>query len=110
MNDNEGRSGVLIRGVTRGVQQKDLLRLLKTQSQYKENHEASMNHKDCPDSRAVDESQIPSLPDKEILSRLRVQVLSGAYQLINYESYIGYEPGDNVVQIFAMGSPWNRGY
>lgn len=104
MNDNEERSGVLIRGVTRGVQQKDLLRLLKTQSQYKENHETPMSHKDYPDSRAVDESQIPSLPDKEILSQLQVQVLSGGYQLINYESYIGYEPGDNVVQIFAMGS------
>jgi len=32
-------------------------------------------------------------------------VLKGAYYLINYQGYAGYEPGDNVVNIFAMGAP-----
>jgi pyruvate dehydrogenase E1 component len=31
--------------------------------------------------------------------------LNGAYYLIDYRGYAGYEPGDNVVHIFAMGSP-----
>ena len=32
------------------------------------------------------------------------EVLKGAYHLIDYRGYAGYEPGDNVVNIFAMGS------
>ena len=93
-SNNKGRSGVFIRGVTRGVEQKDLLRLLKTQRRYKQDQTTLITK----------ESQLPCLPDAQILSHLKTQVLSGAYKLIDYTGYIGYEPGDNVVQIFAMGS------
>ena len=105
MNDNEGRSGVYIRGVTRGVEQKDLLKLLRTQRKYKSDPPNTlMSHKATPVDGAIDESQVPPLSDKDIMDGLKTQVLSGAYELINYEGYVDYEPGDNVVQIFAMGS------
>lgn len=104
MNDNVGRSGVLIRGVTRGAEQKDLLKLLKTQRKYKLDQNTLMSHRAFPHEGTVDEPQVASWSDEDIMSHLRTQVLSGAYDLINYEGYMGYEPGDNVVHIFAMGS------
>ena len=88
MNDNQNRNGVFIRGVTRGVEQKDLLKRLKAQRKY----------------NTMDESQMTPWPETNILSQWRKEVLSGAYDLIRYEGYVGYEPGDNVVHIFAMGS------
>lgn len=103
-NDNHGRSGVLIRGVTRGVEQKNLLKLLRTQKKYKMDSNTLMSHKHYPFDGATDEAQLTPCPDSDILSHLKTQVLAGAYELINYEGYVGYEPGDNVVQIFAMGS------
>src|SRR5690606_25688125 len=51
------------------------------------------------------ESEVQPLPDQDILSVLKEEVLSGAYPLIDYRGYAGYEPGDNVVHIFSMGSP-----
>ena len=104
INDNEGRSGVCIRGVTRGVDQKSLLKLLRTQKKYKSDQKTLMSHKSYPADGAVNESQIIPWSENDITSHLKTQVLSGAYELINYEGYVGYEPGDNVVQIFAMGS------
>ncbi|MEZ4872812.1 MAG: hypothetical protein R2827_11375 [Bdellovibrionales bacterium] len=41
---------------------------------------------------------------KKFFATIKQDVLSGGYYLINYEGYSGYEPGDNVVNIFAMGS------
>lgn len=35
---------------------------------------------------------------------VREEVLKGAYFLIDYRGYAGYEPGDNVINIFAMGA------
>jgi len=104
--DNDGRTGVHIRGVTRGVEQKDLLKYLRTQRRFK----AAMPDDQylCPSEYPVDgcliESEVVSQNDEEILQRLKSQVLQGAYPLIDYSGYAAYEPGDNVVNIFAMGS------
>lgn len=109
--DNEGRTGVNIRAVTRGAEQKDLMRLLKTQKRFKDPQydsyilapkgkavEAGI------DTSGVDESSIPTISEEEIYATLKHEVLAGAYFLINYEGYTGYEPGDNAVNIFSMGS------
>ncbi|MGE0762388.1 MAG: pyruvate dehydrogenase [Bdellovibrionales bacterium] len=104
--DNEGRSGVNIRGVTRGVEQKDFLNLLKTQRRFK-NALADgqlLSPKGLEVAGATDESQVETWADTDILKSVRDDVLSGAYYLIDYRGYAGYEPGDNVVNIFAMGS------
>lgn len=103
---NEGRMGVLIRGVTRGVEQKDLLRLLKTQRHFKVGLESSqvLHHKQFALPGAINEAEVTTADDSSILSQLREDVLAGAYYLIDYRGYANYEPGDNVVHIFAMGS------
>lgn len=105
-NDNEGRSGVVIRGVTRGIEQKDFLKNLQRQSRFKQGLASttrlSNNELSVPGS--IPEKQIPSVPDQEIFSAVRQEVLAGAYTLIDYRQYAGYEPGDNVVNIFAMGA------
>lgn len=104
---NEGRSGVLIRGVTRGADQKDLLKYLRQQRRYKTQSDVLLHPAGAPvpsATHAVDESSIEALSDSEIFTQLRNDVLSGAYYLIDYRGYAGYEPGDNVVHIFAMGS------
>jgi len=78
--NNEGRSGVHIRGTTRGVEQKDLMVRLKKQHRFQ------------------------TQSDEDILSALRTNVLAGGYYLIDYHGFTGFEPGDNVVNIFAMGT------
>jgi pyruvate dehydrogenase E1 component len=77
---NENRRGVLIRGVTRGIPQKLML-----------------------DSVRVHASSA-GLSDQELLTRLRGDCLAGAWYLIDHRGQAGYEPGDNVVNVFAMGS------
>ncbi|MEO0336768.1 MAG: pyruvate dehydrogenase, partial [Pseudomonadota bacterium] len=103
--DNEGRTGVHIRGVTRGAEQKDFLRLLKSQMKFKQNAEGHKLHpKGQPVEGATDESALPAISDEQIFESVRTDVLNGAYYLIDYRGYANYEPGDNVVNIFAMGS------
>lgn len=103
INDNRGRSGVIVRGVTRGIDQKLLLKYLKRQVRYKEN-KILMTLSNYPLDGATDESTVPVLPETEIMENLRQNVLKGAYYLIDYRGYAGYDPGDNVVHIFSMGS------
>ena len=55
--------------------------------------------------RSLDESTVAPMSDEEILSEVRSDCLEGAYYLVDYRGYEGYEPGDNVVQLFSMGSP-----
>jgi pyruvate dehydrogenase E1 component len=104
MDDNDGRRGVLIRAVTRGVQQKTMLAGLKTQARYKGHDAGLLAPKGAAWADATDESQVASVPDAEILKSVREDVLAGGYYLVDYRGYAGYEPGDNVVHIFAMGS------
>lgn len=105
MNDNAGRSGVLIRGVTRGVEQKDLLTNMRRQARFKAGLESGQKlaRTEFPMNGAVSEDQVAAKDDAEILEAMRADVLQGAYYLVDYRGYAGYEPGDNVVNIFAMG-------
>jgi pyruvate dehydrogenase E1 component len=105
LNDNEGRNGVLIRGVTRGIEQKDFLHYLRKQFRFKENPQAQLCRSEFAIDGGQDEAQVAAMSDESIFARIRQEVLKGAYYLINYQGYAGYEPGDNVVHIFSMGSP-----
>lgn len=101
--DNDGRNGVLIRGVTRGAEQKDFQTYLKKQVRFKTT-KTLMCRSEYPMDNATAEDQIESLSENEILEAVRTEVLKGAYYLVNYQGYAGYNPGENVVNIFAMGS------
>ena len=79
--ENQGRTGVLIRAVTRGVDQKEFLKALKTQKRFEDTAE------------------------EKIWRQVRQEVLSGAYKLFDYQGYDDYKEEENVVHIFAMGSP-----
>lgn len=102
--DNVERNGVVFRGVTRGVEQKDFLKYLKMQKRFKTKTSDVLAHKDFKVQGAVAESEVSAIEDAEIMETIRKEVLQGAYKLINYEGYAEYIPGDNVVNIFAMGS------
>ncbi len=78
--EHEGRETALIRGVTKGVVQKELLGRLKQQTKFEGAEEAA------------------------ILETLRQDVLNGGYCLIDHRGKEDYTPGDNVVHIFAMGA------
>jgi pyruvate dehydrogenase E1 component len=103
---NTGRSGVLIRAVTRALKQSELLARLRTQARFKADLPAGTLL--CPagaeQEGAVDESTLAPLADAQILDALREDVLAGAYYLVDRRGYAGYEPGDNVVHVFALGS------
>jgi pyruvate dehydrogenase E1 component len=104
LNQNEGRSGVIIRGVTRGLDQKLLLKNLKKQVRFKEDASTPLYPTGFELDGAVDESTVSAISDEQIFKSLHTDVLSGAYYLIDYRGYQNYEPGDNVVNIFCMGS------
>jgi pyruvate dehydrogenase E1 component len=102
--DNDGRSGVLIRGATRGIEQKMLLQYAKRQARFKSDRNAVLHATGFAMTGAVDEAQVETLSEDDITEQIRQDVLAGAYYLVDYRGYAGYEPGDNVVNIFAMGS------
>lgn len=102
--DNIERNGVVFRGVTRGVEQKDFLKYLKMQKRFKANSNQLLSHADFKVEGTTPESEVAALNENEIFEVIRQEVLKGAYCLINYEGYGEYIPGDNVVNIFAMGS------
>ncbi len=104
--DNVGRTGVYIRGVTRGANQKDLPFYLKRQKRFKQNisHQESLHLKEFPLSGSTEESGLATHSEAEIYETLRKDVLNGAYYLIDFRGYAGYIPGDNVVNIFSLGS------
>ena len=104
---NQGRSGVLVRCVTRAMGQKPLLELLRTQARYKAALPpgALLAPKGARWEGASDESSLAPKADAEILESVRRDCLAGAYTLIDWQGYQGYEPGDNVVHLFSMGSP-----
>ncbi|MES2856182.1 MAG: pyruvate dehydrogenase, partial [Bdellovibrionota bacterium] len=102
--DNEGRNGVLIRGVTRGVDQKLFAQYLKRQLRFKQDQSQALHPAGVAMEGAVDESQIETFSDDDIFEAVRQDVLAGAYYLVDYRGYAGYDPGDNVVNIFALGA------
>lgn len=104
MSNNAGRSGVLLRLVTRGAEQKDMMHYLKKQARFKSGLEGSLARAEFPVNSGLNEEEVATVDDAQILRQVREEVLQGAYYLIDYRGYAGYEPGDNVVNIFAMGS------
>lgn len=106
MNDNVGRNGVLIRGVTRGAEQKDMMTYLKKQVRFKNMAAGTqLCRAGFELEGAVNEETVESIAEESILQTIREEVLAGAYYLIDYRGYTGYEPGENVVHIFSLGSP-----
>jgi pyruvate dehydrogenase E1 component len=105
-DENEGRRGVLVRGVTRGIRQSLLLEHVRRQAASKQSVAGPLKPQGAgPEwGEATDESTLTPLSDAQLYERVRQDCLKGAYYLIDWRGYAGYEPGDNVVQIFAMGS------
>ncbi len=88
-DENDGRRGILIRAVTRGVEQKELVKRLRRHPRFRTNP-------------ADLESQ--PLGDELILEAARHDCLSGAYHLVDFRGQPDYEPGVNVVNLFVMGA------
>lgn len=108
LDQNDGRRGVLVRAVTRSVPQAALLENLRRAARFKAGLEPGALLKPAGAGEewgaALDEAAVPALADKEILAAVRKDVLAGAYFLVDWRGYAGYEPGENVVHVFAMGS------
>ncbi len=103
--ENQDRTSVLLRAVTRGADQKQFLHYLSQQTRFKKSlGNQKLHPKGFPVSSAVDESQMESLSEAEIMSVVREDVLQGAYHLIDFKNYADYWVGENVVNIFAMGA------
>ena len=83
-----------------------MLKLLKRQKRFKKDVSEStlLCRQEFPIAGGVGEHELESTDDTAILETLRNEVLNGGYRLIDYSGYAGYEPGDNVVHIFAMGA------
>ncbi len=104
MNDNAGRNGVLLRLVTRGAEQKDMLHYLKKQARFKENLPGELARAEFPVGNGANEEEVNAKDEAQIMATVREEVLKGAYYLIDYRGYAGYEPGDNVINIFSLGT------
>jgi len=102
--NNKERKGVLIRAVTRGLDQTQFMKNLKTQKRFKADQTPLL----CPEGQKLtstqEESQIDSIAEEKILSTIRNEVLAGAYHLLNYKGYADFIEDDNVVHVFSMGS------
>ncbi|GJM21238.1 MAG: pyruvate dehydrogenase E1 component [Planctomycetota bacterium] len=88
-DENDGRKGILIRAVTRGIEQGELVRRLRRHPRFRSN--------------PTDLESEP-LADETILEAARHDCLSGAYYMVDFRGQPDYEPGVNVVNVFAMGS------
>src|SRR6185503_5962762 len=108
LDQNDGRRGVLVRAVTRAVPQAALLENLRKHARSKNTLGAGALLKPAGAGEewgpALDESSVPAKSDAEILKAVRLDVLRGAYYLVDWRGYAGYEPGENVVRVFTMGS------
>ncbi len=93
--EDKDREGALIRCVTKGIVQKDLLDRLRRQARFKGTPNAVLT--------VDNQVEVPALSDDEILETIRRDTLAGAYALVDYRGYQDYTPGDNVVHIFALG-------
>lgn len=102
--DNKGRSGVLIRAVTRALHQHQLLDWLKKQARWKRDLPAGAELGLTAQDGGLHEAEVPHAPDAEILAALKPDVLAGGYRLIDWRGYRGYQPGENVVELFVMGA------
>lgn len=55
-------------------------------------------------TKRIDQGIFPNCTDLSQREQLRVQVLAGAYRLRDSHNQAGYEPGQNVVYLFACGA------
>lgn len=78
--DDEERTGVIIRAVTRGIEQKEMLKRLRTHKRF------------------------AGADDAEILAAVRPDALAGGYWLVDHRGHEHYSPGENVVHVVVMGS------
>jgi len=106
--DNEGRTAVFVRGVTRALPQRELLERVRRHHTSKAAAPAAALRPAGDvkgwDPAATDESSVAPLEDGTLLGRVREGCLAGAWTLVDYRGYAGYEPGENVVQLFVMGA------
>lgn len=107
VGDNQGRSGVFVRGVTRAIAQRDMLTRVRRHRDSK-SVEPSGALRPAGDGtgwdpQAIDNETLPALDDATLLAKVRAGCLAGAWTLVDHRGYAGYEPGENVVQLFVMG-------
>ncbi|MCA8943313.1 MAG: pyruvate dehydrogenase, partial [Planctomycetes bacterium] len=102
--ENQDRSGVLIRAVTRAIDQKALLTNLRRQVRFKDGIPDDAELSANAGEGGLFEGEVPARSDAEILATLRHDVLRGGYYLIDFAGYRGYRPGENVVTIVTMGA------
>ena len=104
---NAGRSGVYVRGVTRGLEQKLMLERVRRHASSKAEAPTTLLRPtgiDGWDSSATEEGALAPQDDVTLLARIREHCLRGAWTLVDYRGYAGYEPGDNVLQLFVLGA------
>jgi pyruvate dehydrogenase E1 component len=80
IGDNKGRSGVVIRAVTRAFRQAEMIARLKKAKRFE------------------------GMAEDAILEATRLDAIEGGYYLVDWRGYEGYEPGENVVNVFSMGA------
>ncbi len=102
--DNQGRSGVLIRAVTRALHQGLLLEWQRRQVRWKRDLPAGAELGLTAQDGGLHEAEVPHAGDAEILAVLQDHALAGGYRLIDWRGYRGYQPGENVVELFVMGA------
>ncbi|MBZ0152731.1 MAG: pyruvate dehydrogenase [Planctomycetes bacterium] len=102
--DNKGRSGVMIRAVTRALPQNLLLEWQRKQAKWKRDLPTGAELGLTTQDGGLHEAEVPHAADAEILATLHQHVLAGGYRLIDWRGYRGYQPGENVVELFVMGA------
>ncbi|MCA8947950.1 MAG: pyruvate dehydrogenase, partial [Planctomycetes bacterium] len=102
--DNVGRSGVLVRAVTRALEQKTLLTWLRRQAANKRDLPDGVEMGLSAEDGGLHEAEVTHAGDEEILATVRDDALAGGYRLIDWRGYRGYQPGENVVELFVMGA------
>ena len=103
-HDNKGRTGVLVRAVTRALQQGTLLEWQRRQARWKRELPDGAVLGFASQDGGLHEQEVPHAKDAEILAVLREHVLAGGYRLIDWRGYRAYQPGENVVELFVMGA------
>ncbi len=102
--DDKGRRGVLIRAVTRAQHQHELVEWQKRQARWKRGLPADAALGLTAQDGGLNEAEVPAAPEAEILAAVREHALAGGYRLIDWRGYRGYQPGENVVELFVMGA------
>ncbi len=103
-NDNKGRTGVLVRAVTRALHQDLLPKWLRKQARFKQQLPEHAQLGLSAQDGGLNEAEVPHLGDAAMLTTVREHALRGGYCLIDWHRYRGYQPGENVVNLFVMGA------